>query len=246
MARKLLTVVAFFVAGWFAYSTLVAVDTGDVVAYNGLDRHIGTAAYRAGDLVALSPEGIPKSAICALEVPEERMQVALLDKAYVNRLRDSLPEVGALTGWLVSLAGGEGGGPDLPEGDARLSFRGLLSSIPGSGLTVPMDEACTCDIAQAILRREQICVVERALVEETFLPAEGGGGPRVTRRTVGATFKPSNVIIADFSALRNCPQVANANREFVAQEGLCGEGSHFRYDVALRSSLGVIREDAIN
>ncbi|MFM2355245.1 MAG: hypothetical protein RLZZ528_981, partial [Pseudomonadota bacterium] len=67
----------------------------------------------------------------------------------------------------------------------------------------------------------------------------------LSTRTVGATFKRSNVTITNFGALKNCPQVANGNHDIVQQTGLCDAGSRKSFDVAVRYGLGIIREESI-
>jgi hypothetical protein len=233
-------------AAWFAYSTLVTVDTGDVVAYNGLDRHLGTSALRAGDLVALAPDGNPRGVLCALGVPEDRLQIASVRKTYVNRLDEALPGFSGVVNWFARLTGAAPGGEGatLTRVGDGLSFRGRLSEMTEAASEPGMGPSCACAVAQAILRREQVCVVERALVEEEI--AQEGEVLQIRSRTVGATFRLSNVLISEPSAVPGCPQVANANADFVQPDGLCAEGSRLRYDVALRARLGVIREEAVN
>jgi hypothetical protein len=244
MVLKLAGLAAVAAAGWFSFSTLVDVDTGDVVAYNQLDRHLGTSAIKAGDLVSIQPDGNPAGTICALDLEDGTLRSAFLRKDYVNGLRESLP---TFSGLVCRLGGGDNcdGAAGTPD-PARASFRGELTDIPAAGVEPKMSDSCACAVAQAVLRREQVCVVQRALVEQEVTKNLLTGAQSLSSRTVGATFKPSNVVITNFRALRNCPQVANANHEIVQQTGQCDAGSRKSFDVAVRYGLGIIREESVH
>lgn len=245
MIRTAGILAASLAVGWFGFFVVSNIDMGDVVVYNNIQKHVGSEPFKAGDVVAISADGQRMSLVCSMGLGQGVLQETPIAKTYVNGLSAALPQFAAVVDWVAGLAGRSETGQDLSEHPAELQFVGRVSSFPVSGLALPMSRDCTCAVAASLLERSQLCTVERSLIETEITAADDGSRPTRHDRTVGVTFRGANIFIADFSKL-DCPSLqATANFQMPQQSGLCSQGPERSFDVALRHSLGVIREQRI-
>lgn len=237
MLRTIGTLSGVLASGWFGFFVVSNVDMGDVVAYNNIQKHVGSEPFRAGDLVAISPDlATAPSLVCSMDVDSGQLREVALDKTYVNGLGAALPQFAALVDW----ARGDDPAEALSSNPSFLHFTGRISSFPTSGAMPPVSPDCVCAVAASLLRRAQVCTVERSLIETELVPQRDGAFQK-QERTVGVTFRAGNFIIGDFSRL-NCPGLDFANTRMEQQTGFCSAGAERSYDVALRHNLGLIRE----
>lgn len=243
MFRMFLLTAAALSAAWFAFFVLSDVDMGDVVAYNDIDKHVGSVPFRAGDVVGVSPDGNRFSYVCSMDVESGELSEAPLSKTYVNGLGETLPQFAKLVTWVRGMLGQEGATPDIGGDVVELKFEGRISAFPAGGAMPEMSHSCACAVAASLIQRYQVCTVERSLIESKLAASDRGGAAVVRERTVGVTFRPFNILIPDIAAL-GCPNIpTTANLENTQQTGSCSNGATREYDVALRHVLGVIREE---
>lgn len=240
MMWKIGTLVASFIALWFLFFLLSNVDTRDVVAYNEIEDHVGSQPFRAGDLITVSRNGPGPRLICSPQITAEGLRETPLAKTYVNGLSQALSPFTRLAGWVAELAGRKAAAPEVGTEPVMVRFTGRISTFPAVDATPMMGRDCACAVAQALLRREQVCMVERSLIETRF----PGTDAAPSERTVGITLRPNNVIFSETAiAALQCPGLETANTGLELQTGACVRGPGPGYDVALRHILGVIREE---
>ena len=241
MLGKFGTLAGALAAGWFGFFVVSNVDMGDVVAYNNIQKRVGSEPFRAGDIVAISPDGASPRLVCSMEAAGTDKLDVPLAKLYVNGLGAALPEFAALVDWVGGLAGRKAEAGGLKARPAEVRFIGKISSFPMKRAMPAIPADCICAVAESLLRRSQLCTVERSLIETAL--ARGADGSRmVSQRTVGVTYRSANIFIADFAQL-DCPGLqGTANFQMEQQTGLCSGGEERTYDVALRETLGLIRE----
>lgn len=241
MAKGIGMLAVSVLALWFVFFLLSNVDTRDVVAYNEIEDHVGSQPFRAGDLITFGRGGPAPRLICSPQIAVEGLRDVHLDKTYVNGLGQALSPFTRLASWVADLAGRETTAPDVEAAPVWVRFTGRISTFTAEDATPQMGRDCACAVARALLRRDQVCMIERSLIETRVT---GSGGLTVpAERTVGITLRPDNVIFSesDIAALQ-CPGLETANTGLPLQTGACRSGPGAGYDAALRHVLGVIRE----
>lgn len=231
---------AVFVLGWILFSILSNVDMGDVVAYNRIERHVGTDALSAGDLVEISPDGTRLSPVCSLDVAKGDLKERDVAKSYVNLLSEKLEQY---TDAVFAAVGRAAVGPVEAADPGLLSqipFVGKVSTFSRPEATPPMSADCVCAVARVLVQRSKVCTVEMSLIETVLVESEISGVEQPRQRTVGVTLKRRPVLV-DLASL-NCPGIADANLDLPLDQSDCSDGLERRFDVALRQSMGFIRE----
>jgi hypothetical protein len=245
MLRKLAVAAVVLAAGWFVFFIVSNVDTRDVVAYNDIEDHVGSQPFRAGDLVAVTGGGPAPRYICSPEIAPGEVRDTRLDKAYVNGLGQALSPFIQLVGAAAGMVGAGKPDAEVAAEQVAVRFTGRISTFPGVGSTPSMSPECACDVAVALLRRNQVCMVERSLIETRVAGTDAEGRQLHDERTVGITLRPDNVIFsAEAIFALDCPDLRDANLGLALQTGSCADGPGPGYDAALRHILGVIREEA--
>ena len=245
MKKTLISSVLGLVGAWVLFSMLVGVDTVDVVTYNKVERHVGTAAFSAGDLVSISPDGARTDFLCGMDLEDGVLREVPLQKSYTNVLHDSLPLFVQMASWTKRFLTGQDT-PDTPTvaTGTRVDFDGRLVSFPQGGARPVMDDNCTCAVAEKLIRRHRVCMVntslnEKVLVFQDFTQPDLGR--RVEERTVGVTYRQFPMVIPDVQALA-CPNIASA--AFIPDsDQTCGGADGLWTATWLRDKFGVIREN---
>ena len=239
MKRFFIWAVAGLIFGWVAFASLIGIDTADAVAYNQLDRHVGTASFRAGDLVSVSPDGQRVDYLCNMAIDEEDLRAARIRKSYGNWLEESLPSFAKAATWAKSFVGAGGTEAEAPISIGnRVDFNGRLLTLPAENADPDMREACICAAARLMVQRHSICMVSKSM-NEFVLASDPEGNPIIEERTVGATFRESSLFIPDVQAL-GCEGISPA-ASIPAREASC-PGPDRLDNVWLRDKLNVIRE----
>ncbi|WP_339949636.1 hypothetical protein [uncultured Albimonas sp.] len=225
-----LALVAALLAGAYLYHVVTNISKPDIIAYFDLDRGASGAAFAvAGDLVAVSPDGLRVESICGLEVTQSLRRQARIDAIYVNDLGRELPTFTKFWTWVGTLGAAEAE-PSPPD---QIAFRGayeeLSSASAIAGFVTP---ACTCEMAARISRREKICTTLATLSERH----EGDADARVIaiRFARAANFVPQS----SFEACGLEYTAAAAS----AATATCEEQDRLPWDVTLRRLLRVIEE----
>lgn len=242
MIRNLVLLCASLIAGWFCFSVVSSIDMGDVVAYHKFQKHVGSEPLRAGDVVAFAPSTTQPRLICSMDVADGVLKESPVSNTYVNGMSASLPHFMAVVDWVAGLMGRSNGERDAIDSASAVHFVGRVSRFPDDGETPPMSRNCACAVALSLSRFEQVCTVERSLIE-TSLTEDSTGARRIARdRTVGVTVRNGNFFFPGLSEMA-CPGLLNAAEGAIPRSpGSCGQGTERTFDVALRQSLGVIRE----
>ncbi|WP_085792056.1 hypothetical protein [Roseivivax jejudonensis] len=223
------------------FSFLMGVSAMDISAKHRMQRHVVAEPFDAGDIVALSPDGQSLGGLlCALDLPEASRSDSGVSARYYNLFDEMQDDFfafahGALR--LVGLSRATAGPGAAALGG--LPFTGEVSRVVGR-IETRVPGACWCDIGRAVLeRRQKACVVEKSLVRTTL--EETAAGRFETRTTMGISFRPDAIWIADPAAL--APLCPGLNVAAVAPpEQSCGGSSGFSFDVRARGLVGVIRE----
>ncbi len=240
MKKYAILSVGVIVLGWISFAALVGIDTADAVAYNKVDRHLGTATFRAGDLVSVSPDGTRIDYLCNMSVAEEDLKAARVRKSYRNWLDESLPAFAQFAAWTRSTIGLGDGGNDAPVSLSKsVDFDGRVLSLPIANQRPMMQGECVCAVAEMLVKRHSICMVSKSMNEFVMTP-DADGTPRVSERTVGATFRDNPLWIPDVQAL-GCDNISSAASIPEKSESIC-PGPETLNNVWLRSKLRVIRE----
>jgi hypothetical protein len=243
MLRVILPVAAVTLTCWFGFSVVSSIDTADIVAYHKLQKHVVAAPFRPGDVVSFGPYSTEPSHICSLDVRDGVLRDAPVNKTYVNDMAESLPRFTGLVEWLGGFFGRQPGDAMLAAGPPGLPFVGRVSSFPRDGETPTMAQSCVCAIAESLARFERVCTVERSLIETRLV--QTGTTQTYQETTVGLTVRDGNFFFPDLAQL-DCPGLLRSATSPLPQEpGLCGQGVERSFDVALRDTLGVIREQAM-
>lgn len=247
MFKKIVALGGALVMGWYVFFTVSNVDTADIVVYNKLGKHLGSAPFKAGDLVAISPDGLRHSFLCSMNVGADVLREAELSKSYVNGLRQALPAFAATMSWAKGWTGyGSTEDTGIAVTPTQIDFVGRVSSIPLENQPL-LSNSCTCAATAAMIRRNRVCVVQKSMIETILVRNDKFGdipGWRRHERTIGATFRDYNLFIRDISVLQ-CPQISK-NANVPKQTASCTDGNTRDFDVSLRQKLGVIRELALN
>ena len=245
MLKRVLSVLALIVVGLFCYIWLFNISPKDVVAYHELDTPVATAAFRAGDLVSISPDGQRiVGRLCSMDVDGELIDSIPLAKRYSNALRDSVPDFAKLVGWAKELAGaGETAVPDFDKAQ-YVPFVGHVTSVNAGAPELPsMTDSCACSVARALVKREKVCTVSRSLVETVLVPRLNDETENeLKQRTIGVSFRDRSVVIPDVSVLQCEGDPLNSEARAPAQVFDCSRVGGHKPDVFLRATLGVIVE----
>jgi hypothetical protein len=213
---------------------------GDVVAYNKIERHVGTDVLAAGDLVEISPDGTRLSPVCSLDVAKADLEERDVAKSYANLLNEKLDQYTDALIIGFGLAGHEPVdqiGLDLPS---ELPFVGKVSTFSRPEVRPPMSADCVCAVAESLVQRSKVCTVERSLIETELVADPVSGLMQPRERTVGVTLKRKPVLV-DLAAV-NCPATKNANLDLQPDGSDCSSGLERSFDVAIRQTMGFIRE----
>ena len=225
-----LALVAAMAAGAYLYHVATNISKPDLYADFELDRGASGASFAmAGDLVAVSPDGLRVEAICGLSVTESLRRQARIDAIYVNDLGRELPTFTKFWAWASTLgaAGAEASPPD------QIAFRGAYEELSSaSAIAAFVTQDCTCEMARRIMRREKICTTLATLSERHA----GEADERVIaiRFARAANFVPQ-------SSFEACGLDYNAAAEAAAAAS-CEETDRLPWDVTLRRLLRVIEE----
>lgn len=238
MKKYFLIALGTIVLGWIAFASLIGIDTADVVEYNQLDRHVGTATFRAGDIVSISPDGQTIDSICSLSVSDDSLRNAPLQKSYGNWLEESLPSFARFVVWVRATVTGQKGSAEQIQSVAnRIDISGRVVELPAANRP-PLPKACVCAVAEKLVTRHSVCMVSKSLNE--FGTNTGlDGVTRVQERTIGATLRNNPILIGDVQAL-GCENISPA-ASIPKHEPLCS-ASNTIDTVWLRDKLRVIRE----
>ncbi|MEM7472649.1 MAG: hypothetical protein AAF340_14970 [Pseudomonadota bacterium] len=244
MIKRILTVAALIVGGLLSYVYLFAISPKDVVAYHELEMPVNSEVFRAGDLVAISADGQNiQGRICSMDVTQDDIDSIPLSKEYSNALRDNMPDFTALVGWgkgLMGLPPEEA--PELAVAD-RVPFVGHVSAVRDAGVNPMMSDQCACEVARALIRRDNVCTVRRSLVESVLVDERFAETDNQRReRTVGVTFRSGSIVIPNLELLTCEGPALNLEARAPAQPFDCSTVGGHQPDVFLRAKLGVIRE----
>lgn len=247
MKKTIITSVLSLVAAWILFSMLVGVDTVDVVRYNKVEHHVGTAAYSAGDLVSISEDGQRTDFLCGMDLEDGVLREVPLQKSYTNVLHDSLPLFVQMASWTKRILTGQKDpeAPTFAKG-TRVDFDGRLVSFPQGGARPVMDADCTCAVAEMLIRRHKVCMVNTSLNEKTLVFRDFTQpelGRVVKERTVGVTYRQFPMYIPDVQAL-NCPNIPST-ASIPESDQTCGGGDGVWTATWLRDKFGVIRENEL-
>jgi len=248
MAKYIATSIAALVVGWIGFSMLVGVDTPDVVRYNKMERHVGTAAYSAGDLVSISSDGQMVDFLCGMDVADGVLREVPLNKTYSNVLNDSLPLFVQMATWTKRLLTGQPGEDTQVETKqiAKVNFRGRLVSFPQGGARPAMDADCTCAVAEKLVKRHKVCMVNKSLNEKTLVSVDFSRpelGEHLRERTVGVTYRQFSMFIPDVQALQ-CPNISSAASIPESDQTCAGADSAWSA-TWVRNKFGMIRENEL-
>lgn len=233
-----LLLAVLLVPAWFAFSLVSGIDTGDIVAYHKLQKHVVAGPFRPGNVVAFASDSSEPMLICSLDVRDGVLKRADVNKTYVNEMSAKLPEFTGLVNWFAGLLGGDGGKATANAGHSGLPFVGFVSSFPRAGMTPDLSPDCACEIVRSLARSERVCTVERSLIETEWV--QTGTTHELRETTVGITVREGNFF---FSELPDCPRLPQSAVNSLPQEpGLCGERTDHSFDVALRNKLQLIVE----
>jgi hypothetical protein len=209
----------------FAYHTVTNITKADIFAYHQLDRQaVGASFTRAGDIVAISPDGTRMEAVCVFDLEEKSRREAGLDAVYVNDLGRQLPSFPDLMS-LISTGSAEAG---AGERDA-IPFRGRYHEIAAAADVAPlMTEACECEMARRLNRREKVCTTIAALTEE----ADG--------RALAIRFATHSNIVPE-AVFKRCGLDRSPAAEAMEAQ-TCTTHAEIPWDVKLRAMLRLIEE----
>jgi hypothetical protein len=143
---------------------------------------------------------------------------------YVNDLGRQLPSFPDLMSLISTGAGGAEGG----ERDA-IPFRGRYHEIAAATVVAPaMTEACECEMARRLNRREKVCTTIAALTEE----ADG--------RALAIRFATHSNIVPD-AVFERCGLARSPAAAATAGQA-CTTHAEIPWDVKLRAMLRLIEE----
>lgn len=232
--KKTLVAAAVFAVGFFAFFLLTSVSEEDVFAFHKLDPPKSPEAVEAGDIVALSPDGLRSEKICDQDLAEALVDRGPIEDVYFNRVWERLDEFTRIFDVL----------PGLGNGPREIAFSGAKSSIlEKEAALADMKESCECAMARALNSRSPVCTVRASLVEKRVLPGfQEGEKQRVTEVTVAyalglfsnqvteAQFKACNLEMSDAAKI--------AMQQECVQDGL-------PYDSVIRQRLKLIARKPI-
>ncbi|MCY4179724.1 MAG: hypothetical protein OXD48_05520 [Litoreibacter sp.] len=248
MIKRILTAAALVVGGLLTYVYLFAISPKDVVAYHELAAPVNSEVFRAGDLVAISPDGQNlEGRICSMDVTTDDIDMVPLSKEYSNSLRDHVPDFTNLVNWGKGLVGIPGTDEEVTLAKAdRIPFVGHVSAVRDASVNPMMSQDCACAVARSLIKRQKVCTVRRSLVESVLVDARYADqdGQR-NERTIGVTFRAGSIVIPNLELLTCEGPALNLEARAPAQEFDCSTVGGHQPDVFLRAKLGVIRESEI-
>jgi len=237
--KRIAIAAAVLAASFFAYFFLTSISEEDIYAYHDLERPLGAEPLRAGDVVALSPDGQRMEQVCDLDLHEGLVAHIPLEDVYFNSLGDTLPDFAKLIDWGRGLLlGPPTGGSALPERD-QIVFRGSKSSItqPARALA-DMPESCECAMARRLNARQRVCTVRASLVEARLFSGVGGTAvQRPVERTVAISLKSHSNIVSEQRFTQCELEMSEAASATMMLE--C-DGPNLPFDTQFRQRLNLI------
>lgn len=209
----------------------------DVIAYHQLDYPVALDPIRAGDIVAISADGLRLERICELNLDQAKLASQPIADLYFNDLGRQFSSFPELVGWVVAGFPADGAAKLSPSRDA-MRFVGAKSSIREVNSAPNLSLACECEMARRLNARQRVCTAKATLIETILGPRHGDAPPETKERTVAITFASmSNLVPPERFRLCNLSK-SDAAAQTEAQS--CGSASRLPADVKLRRWLNLI------
>lgn len=170
-------------ASWFAvvltvigtayvYFILTRISQADIVVHDQFDLRPTAVLRGAGEIVAVSPDGMRMESICQFAFSDDEIREASRRVTYVNSLKWVLPDFSDMLRLLgLAESFGFSARPDAPMPD-RIDFVGRIEEV-NQGLinrriAASSEDAgsCACEIAERVRNREKVCAVVSILIED--------------------------------------------------------------------------------
>ena len=239
MKKKIqwLAVIFLLIFGAVIYNIATNVTKSDIVAYHKLERDAVITTIQAGDIVAITPDGLAFERICALSLQDADVKIAPISHVYVNGLEALLPSFGTLVRMFTGDPASAFSNVKTKKGDTvdGIVFRGHARELKAVMHNVALSADCQCEMARRISRRQRVCTVNRSLTET----ATGSGSSRAINFAIHSNFVPKE----QFS---QCGLEFSKPAQIAAQNPPpCAGKPQIRWDVGLRSFFNLIEEKAL-
>lgn len=219
---------------------LTEVNEYDVYAYHTFDSPVRERPLRAGDIVALEPDGdMPR--VCDLNLDEAAFDADPLSDVYLNSLRESIPQAAAYIAWAGEQVG-------LGRGDAapfmvRLErpFVGRKTVLAQVEEAPDLSDSCECRQVRRLAQGDPVCTVNASLIETTRpqWPGETRLPDSAVGRTVAVDLAGRSNWMSDAAFARCGVELDAVARK--ARRAQCH--GRLPFDAKMRRMLGLIERE---
>ncbi len=237
---RVLSIAGLIAVGTVTYFYATTITEPDVYAHHGFEREALANPVRAGDIVAIWPDGQAFEPICDLNLDAAALHEERLANAYRNALREGVRDFrDAVAAWIGVIAPGAAQAEAAPdEQPEKVVFVGGLYSMREVDAAPGLTRACECRMAARLNRREPVCTVKQSLIESVAGPS----GERVERTVAVTLARWSNYVPEEVFAACGVPFSDAAQR---TMEQTCSTGSALPADVTMRSYMNLIRREPL-
>lgn len=144
--------------GAMVFHAVTNITDSDISALKRFEYENGTIPARAGDIVALSPDGSSADLICDFDLTREQVLIENIEARYVNDLGRHLPDFIAV----LKALGFAAGEPSDRTAQDSILFVGQVSALKDVRPSA-LGHACECAMARRLMHGERVCTARSAL-----------------------------------------------------------------------------------
>jgi hypothetical protein len=240
--RTPVLIVGGLLVGAVTYHVMTNVSTPDVIAYHQLDRAVGLAPIRAGDIVAISEDGQRLERICELNLDPAKLAEQPIADRYFNDFGRNVGSFPEMVSWILGGFADDAAEKLEPSRD-EMRFVGTKSSMREVSSAPELSDACECEMARRLNARQPICTATATLVETVLGPSFGDRSAQPKERTIAVTFANySNMVGED--RFRACG-LEKSDAAALTEVKQCSGGERLPPDVQLRRWLNLIEAEQL-